>query len=117
MKGNDELRQRFYEFALMIIKFVRNLPKEMVAYEIGKQLLRSGTSIAANYEEATGAFSKDDFIYKISIAFKESKETAFWLSLLKDSGIPSKNIDELIKESKEIRNILGKSVTSAKKHS
>ncbi|MEW6409432.1 MAG: four helix bundle protein [Nitrospirota bacterium] len=116
MKGNDKLRQRFYEFALLIIKFVRNLPKEMVAYEIGKQLLRSGTSIATNYEEATGAFSKDDFIYKISVAFKEAKETNLWLRLLKDSGIFTKDIDALIQESEEIRNILGKSVTTAKRH-
>jgi four helix bundle protein len=116
MSGNEELRKRFYEFALEIVKFVRKLPKEMVAHEIGRQLINSGPSIAANYEEATGAFSKEDFIYKLSIAFKEAKETNLWLRLLRDSNIVTDNkIHQLIKESGEIRNILGKSVTTAKR--
>ncbi len=59
--GNEELRDRFYAFALRIVKFVRKLPKEMAALEIGRQLIKSGSSIPANYEEATGAFSKEDF--------------------------------------------------------
>lgn len=117
MSGNEELRKRFYEFALEIVKFVRKLPKEMVAYEIGKQLINSGPSIAANYEEATGGFSKEDFIYKVNIAFKEAKETNLWLRLLRDSDLAKgDNIERLIKESEEIRNILGKSVTTAKKN-
>jgi four helix bundle protein len=117
MEKNEELRERFYRFAIRIIKFVRAFLKEMVAYEIGKQLLRAGTSIATNYEEATGAFSKDDFTYKISIAFKEAKETNLWLRLLRDSGITTDEIEinALIQESEEIRNILGKSVTTAKR--
>jgi len=76
MKKNEGLKERFYEFALRIVKFVRMLPREMATYEIGRQLLNAGTSIASNYEEATGAFSREDFTYKISIAFKEAKETS-----------------------------------------
>ena len=117
MSGNEELRRRFYEFALEIVKFVRKLPKEMVAYEIGRQLIKSGPSIASNYEEATGAFSKEDFIYKVNTAFKEAKETNLWLRLLRDSDLArGDNIGRLIQESEEIRNILGKSVTTAKKN-
>jgi four helix bundle protein len=117
MSGNEELRKRFYEFALEIVKFVRKLPKEMVAYEIGKQLINSGPSVAANYEEATGAISKEDFIYKVNTAFKEAKETNLWLRLLKDSDLArGDNIGRLIQESEEIRSILGKSVTTAKKN-
>ena len=117
MSGNEELRKRFYEFALEIVKLVRKLPKEMVAYEIGRQLIKSGPSVASNYEEATGAFSREDFIYKVSTAFKEGKETNLWLRLLRDSNIVTGNdIQQLIKESGEIRNILGKSVTTAKKN-
>mgnify|MGYP001394810679 CR=1 FL=1 len=82
MGGNEELRKRFYDFALEIVKFVRKLPKEMAAYEIGKQLINSGPSIAANYEEATGAFSKKDFTYKLSIAFKEAKKLIFGLDYI-----------------------------------
>ena len=74
MSGNEELRERFYRFALEIIEFVRTLPKDMASQEIGKQLLKAGSSIAANYEEATGAFSRDDFIFKVSVSFKEARE-------------------------------------------
>ena len=106
-----------YNFALRIISIVRALPKEVAGYEIGRQLLRAGTSILANYEEARGAFSKEDFVYKISICFKEARETTVWLKLLKDSGlIRGKEIDNAIQESEEIRNILGKSVSTAKKN-
>ena len=116
--GNEELRERFYGFALEIVRFVRILPKELAAREIGKQLIRSGCSVAANYEEATGAFTKDDFTYKMSLAFKEARETNLWLRLLRDSGISTgDSIGNLIQESEEIRNILGKSVATAKKRS
>jgi four helix bundle protein len=74
-----DLKDRLYDFALKIVLLVKNLPKEIAAYEIGRQLVKAGTSIAANYEEAKGAFSKEDFIYKISIAFKEARETNLWL--------------------------------------
>jgi len=80
-------------------------------------LIKSGPSIASNYEEATGAFSKEDFIYKVNTAFKEAKETNLWLRLLRDSDLArGDNIGRLIQESEEIRNILGKSVTTAKKN-
>jgi four helix bundle protein len=67
-KDND-LSTRLYNFALKIVLLVKTLPKEVAAYEIGKQLIRSGTSITANYEEAKGAFSKDDFTYKLKHRF------------------------------------------------
>ncbi len=115
-RGN-ELSNRIYDFTLKIVLLVKNLPNEMAAREIGKQLLRSGTSIAANYEEARGGFSKEDFIYKVSTAFKEAKETSLWLRLLRDSKIVSEDrIKELINESKELRNILGTSVRTAREN-
>lgn len=104
-----DIDKRTYNFALRIIKFVNRLPKNMVAYELGKQLLKSGTSVAANVEEAQGAFSKDDFVYKIGIALKEAKETYLWLKLIKDSGIDtSDELNGLIEECFEIKKILGK---------
>jgi len=97
------------------VLLVRKLPKELASYEIGRQLVRSGTSIAANYEEAKGGFSRDDFIYKINTAFKEAKETNLWLKLLRDSNLSREDeIKWLIKESEEIQNILGASVKTAK---
>ena len=92
-----DLGERLYDFALRIIKLVRSLPKEMAALEVGRQLLHSGTSIAANYEEAAAAFSKEDFTYKLSIAFKESKEANLWLRLLRDSNlVQSQEVEALI---------------------
>jgi len=66
------LGERLYDFALKIVMLVRALPKEIAAYELGKQLIRSGTSIAANYEEARCGYSKDDFTSLLSkINFKK----------------------------------------------
>lgn len=111
-----DLDERIYKFALSIVKFVRSLPREMVAQEIGKQLLHCGTSVAANYEEAKGAFSKEDFTYKMSVSFKEAKESNLWLRLLRDAGIVRPEKVELrITESAEIRNILGSSVRTSRK--
>lgn len=115
-KDNKELRKRLYAFALRIVKFVKSLPRNWVVLEIGKQLLHSGTSVDANYEEACGAFSKADFTYKLNTAFKEVKESNYWLRLLRDSNIVTDaEINSLIQESKEIRNILGTAVRTAKK--
>lgn len=117
--GNEEgsLGKRLYNFALAIIMLVRNLPKEVAAHEIGRQLVKAGTSIVANYEEAKGGFSRDDFVYKISVAFKEARETSIWLRLLKDSKIlKEEQVRAIIKESEELRNILGTSVKTARKN-
>jgi four helix bundle protein len=114
---SGDLPERLFQFALRIIKVVRALPKETAALEIGRQLMRSGTSIAANYEEAKGAFSKQDFTYKLSICFKEARETNLWLRLLLASGmVKGTKLKALVKESEEIRNILGKSVTTARRN-
>lgn len=114
--GNEiNLTERLYNFALRIVLLVRKLPKEVAAYEIGRQLVRSGTSIIANHEEAKAGFSKGDFIYKINVAFKEARETNIWLRLLKDSKLLKEEIvNDLIKESEEIRNILGTGVKTAR---
>ena len=77
------LRDRVYVFALDIIKFVSKLPRTMVISELSHQLLRSAMSVAANYEEASAAFTKKDFTHKLSISFKESKVAPF------AKGLPS----------------------------
>ena len=116
MGKQQELKDRFYDFALAIVKLVRKLPREIAAVEVGRQVLKSGTSIAANYEETTGAFSRSDFVYKLSISFREAKETNLWLRLLRDSGLVygSPGTEPLIKESQEIANILAKSLKTAR---
>ncbi len=82
---NNPLSKKSYDFSLMIIGVYKNLIASKKEYVLSKQLLRSGTSIGANIAEANGAISKADFSAKISIAYKESLEVKYWLSLLKDS--------------------------------
>jgi len=106
---NVDIVERTYKLALQIVKLVRTLPKETAGIELGKQLIRSGTSIAANVEEAQGGFSKKDFTYKMNIALKEARETHLWLRLIKDSELLASSLKQksLIQESLEIKNILG----------
>ena len=77
-----KLQDRTKEFAVSIIRFFSDLPKTDVARTIGRQLLRSGTSLAANYRAACRARSSADFISKISVVLEETDETFFWLELL-----------------------------------
>ena len=106
-KVDKNIQERSYEFALGIIRLVRLMPKDIAGYALGRQLVRSGTSIGANIEEAQGASSKKDFINKINIAKKESRETKYWLRLIGDSEILTEDkIKGLIDECGSIINIL-----------
>ena len=111
--GSD-IRSRSFEFSVEIIELYKYLQYEKKEYTLGKQLLRAGTSIGANVEEATAAQSKKDFIAKMSISLKEARETNYWLRLLKRTGYIRKN--ELIKESEEIMNILGAIIRTSRKN-
>ena len=97
------LENRTKEFALRIIKFVASLPKTRVALEMGAQLLRSGTSVGANYREANRAESHNDFIHKIGVVEKECGESQYWLELFESSNIGDKDERRwLLKESTEL---------------
>jgi four helix bundle protein len=85
-KTNSIVGQKSYAFALDIIKLYKQLVADKREFILTKQLLRSGTSIGANVNEALSAESKRDFIHKLGISLKEAKETSYWLNLLKDSG-------------------------------
>ncbi len=85
MKKDNVIKEKSYAFALRIIKLYKYLCKEKNEFVLSKQILRSGTSIGANIEEAVGSQSQKDFIAKLSIAYKESRETHYWIRLLKDS--------------------------------
>ena len=113
----DALKDSSYQFALKIILLCRKLQIEEREYLISKQLAKSGTSIGANIEEASGAQSTNDFIAKFHISLKEARESNYWLRLLKDSGlITLEEYDELIKELNFITNMLTKSLKTAKKN-
>jgi four helix bundle protein len=109
---------RSYQFALRIIKMGEQFPDTTGAKIIGNQLLRAGTSVAANVEEAVAAYSKPDFIYKMSIAPKEARETHYWLRLLRDSEtLKPARLQAILLEAGEIKNILGAIVRTARKRS
>lgn len=111
MKEKNEILEKTYEFALLIIELYNFLINKK-EYVLSKQILRAGTSIGANAEEAQAAQSKRDFISKISIANKEARETLYWLRLLKSSGYLDDymSFDKLFNEINSIINILTKIV-------
>jgi four helix bundle protein len=98
-----ELELRTKTFAIRVIKFVANLPKNRVTDVLGFQLLKAGTSIGANYSEANRAESRNDFIHKIGIVSKEAAETMYWLELFKETDLAnSKELEWLYNESNEL---------------
>jgi four helix bundle protein len=100
------IADKTFNFSLEIIKVVSILKRKHKEFDMSRQLFRSATSIGANVEEALGAFSKKDFIYKMTIALKESNETIYWLKLINNSEYKSDNIFLLIEVCEEIRKIL-----------
>ncbi len=85
MKENVVL-DKSYDFAVRVVKMYQHLSGEKKEFVLSKQILRSGTSIGANVEEANGGSSKKDFLAKMKIAYKEARETSYWLRLLKDTN-------------------------------
>ena len=84
--GNNVVLTKSYDFAVRVLKLYKHLRDSKREYIVSKQAVRSGTSIGANVEEAVGAISKADFSAKMSIAYKEARETSYWLRLLHDAG-------------------------------
>ena len=114
-----DIKERCLMFAVKIVSFIDRLPKTIAGYEIGKQLLRAGTSVGANVEEADGAVSKKDFVNKIGIARKEARESNYWLRVIDLSNLLKKNDDDeklkwLLKESEELMKILSSIIRKAK---
>ena len=102
-----DIQARTFQFSVRIIKFVDKLPRTLSATELGRQLLRSGTSIAANMEEAKGAESRNDFIHKVNIAYKEARETRLWLGMISVALLPdAPEVTDLHSECEELIRIL-----------
>lgn len=106
MKEND-LIDRTFEFAVSIIKYLRTLGYTDELKVIKHQLIKAATSVGANYEEAQGASSKIDFAHKVKIVLKEAREANYWFRLLKALDYSGSTLDELLQESKELKNIFG----------
>jgi len=115
VKFKNEFKNRLYSWVLRLIKFIDKLPKDSVSNVLGKQLLRSGTSILANYIEANSASSKKDFINFFTHSLKSANESKIWLALLRDTDKGDKNeLERLLKESIETANILASSILTLK---
>ncbi|MFA5032424.1 MAG: four helix bundle protein [bacterium] len=111
----EELKKRTKDFALEVIRLVEKLPKNYVADILGRQILKSGTSIGANYRAARRARSRADFISKLGIVEEESDETLYWLELLIAIKLIEQNIfQRLTKEANEIIAIVVTSIKTAR---
>ena len=107
MKDNVVL-EKSYSFALRIVKMYKYLVDEKKEFVLSKQILRSGTSIGANIEEAIGGQSDKDFLSKLSIAYKEGRETHYWIRLIRDSGyLSAENSISILKECEKLLKIIG----------
>lgn len=114
-KFKSEFKQRLYSFVLRLIGFIERLPKESVGEVMGKQLLRSGTSILANYVEASSASSRKDFINFFTYSLKSANESKLWLTLLRDTKRGDlSECQWLLKELTEVANILASSILTMK---
>lgn len=114
--NRDELKRRTKSFALLVIALVESLPKGRTADVIGKQLLRSGSSVGANYRSACRAKSTPDFIFKMSIVEEEADETLYWMELLVDAGlIELGSIQDLLGEANQILAMTVASIKTAKR--
>ena len=117
MKTENLIQTKTFAFAIRIVnasKFLKNEKREFI---LSTQILRSGTSIGANVEEGIGAQSKADFISKFSIAYKEARETSYWLRLLYATDYLSKEMsDSLINDAEELYRIIGKIEITSKRN-
>ena len=108
MKAENVLQEKSYKFAIRIVRLYQHLSSKKKEYVLSKQVLKSGTSIGANVEEAIGGFSRADFYAKLGIAYKEARETCFWLRLLKDTGfLTETEFKSIHAEGEELCRIIG----------
>jgi four helix bundle protein len=111
----EQLRHRTKQFALRIIRLFRHLPRSTEAQVLGKQLLRSGTSVGANYRAAGRSRSKAEFVSKIGIVVEEADETVFWIECLIESGIVKEELlKDLLVEANELLAIFAASHRTAR---
>ena len=115
MKSNNIIQEKSFAFAIRIVNLYKYFINDKKEYVLSKQLLRSGTSIGANVEEAIGGLSEKDFLSRLGIAYKEARETVYWLRLLNATEyLSNKEFESLFHDAEEICKILGKIQTTVK---
>ena len=113
--ADKNLKDRTKQFALRVMRLYRALPRREEARIIGKQVLRSGTSVGANYRAACRVRSKAEFVAKLGIVLEEADETVFWLELLQESSLVSaEKLAPLVQEARELAAIFVTSICTAK---
>lgn len=111
------MRDKSYAFALRTVRLVRELRKRH-EYELASQVLRSGTSVGSNVEEAQAAISRPDFVAKLAISAREARETRYWLNLLRDSGtLDGIEVEKMLDEVHQIINLLTRIIKTTRETS
>ena len=120
MEVQNNLQIRIFGFVVEVILFLRTLPDTQEIKIVKNQLIKTSSSTGANYEEEQGASSKADFIYKTEISLKEMRESNYWLRLIKaiseGISVDKEKLENLIKESAELKLILGSIVSTSKRN-
>ncbi|MFZ1793550.1 MAG: four helix bundle protein [Anaerolineae bacterium] len=107
MKTENVIQNKSYAFAIRIIRLYQHLTDKKKEFVLSKQILRCGTSIGANVEEAIGGQSRADFVAKMTIAYKEARETSYWLRLLKDTDyLTQTEFESIFADSEELLKII-----------
>ena len=111
-----DIRERTFRFGVRIVKLVRSLPKDTAGIAIGNQIIRSGTSIGANVEEAQNCSSRKEFVRSMTISLKEARETEFWLKIIIETSLVSKfRLLDILEEVIEIIKMLTTIIKNTKK--
>ena len=111
-----DIKQRTFRFGVRIVRLVGKLPRTVAGIEVGRQLVRAGTSVGSNTEEADAGVSRKDFVNHVRIARKEAKESRYWLNMIAAAGLlDDPEIGALTAEAGELVRILSGIVTSATK--
>ncbi|MGD0035836.1 MAG: four helix bundle protein [Bacteroidota bacterium] len=112
----NDLVERIFVFSTDVIKFLRTVPNNVETNVLKYQLIKSATSVGANYEEAQAGISRREFKAKVSIALKEAREANYWIRIFVEIGLSKeKEINRLLKESEELKSILGSIVSKMHK--
>lgn len=118
MKEDNIIQRKTFDFALLIIEEMQKLKKEKKEFELASQLFRSGTAVGALVEEAIGGQTRKDFYMKLTIAYKEARESKYWLRLIKESQLmESSMVDKLLNDIEEILRIIGSIQKSVRNNS
>ena len=118
MKSGNVVQEKSYAFALRMVRMYQHLTEQRKELVLSKQVLRSGTSIGANVEEAIGGQSDRDFLAKFNIAYKEARETHYWLRLLRDSGyLTDAEAASMIADCEELLKLTGSIIKTMKQKS